>query len=416
MEDRRYSDPIVVDSHGNTQKLSRVPFDERRLHEGWLQDLLERHPELLPIEDIEPAFAPLISIGREIGTAVGPIDNLFINPDGYVTLVETKLWRNPEARRQVVGQIVDYAKEVSHWDYELLDAQVRAAAGQGSATDAGLLGLLTNTGFVGDFSEAAFIDRVTRNLRRGRILLVIAGDGIRESVEGMADFLQQTPQLHFTLALVELLTYELAVADGSLLVVPQVVARTREITRAVVRVEGTGIESVHVSVDTTTEMARAPRRSPTLTEADFFELLREKVGDDELVAVAGRLRSDLEGMGLKIDWKTASFSAKLRDPGGSGEQLTMLLLKTYGGVEGGWLANKLPELGLPRRIAEEYFDRVADLFGDCQVKIQNTGDLAWTRPILLSELSETYDHFLAILSDTIDQIKAASETQSQEPM
>ena len=166
MEDRRYSDPIVVDSHGNTQKLSRVPFDERRLHEGWLQDLLERHPELLPIEDIEPAFAPLISIGREIGTAVGSIDNLFINPDGYVTLVETKLWRNPEARRQVVAQIIDYAKELSQWDYELLDAQVRGAAGQGSATDAGLLGLVRTTGFVGKFNEAAFIDRVTRNLRR----------------------------------------------------------------------------------------------------------------------------------------------------------------------------------------------------------------------------------------------------------
>lgn len=415
MEDRRYSDPIVVDGHGKTHKLSRVPFDERRLHEGWLQDLLARHPELLPIEDIEPAFAPLISIGREIGTAVGSIDNLFINPDGYVTLVETKLWRNPEARRQVVAQIVDYAKELRQWDYELLDAQVRVAAGQDSATDAGLLELVTSTGLVGDFSEAAFIDRVTRNLRRGRILLVIAGDGIRESVEGMADFLQQTPQLHFTLALVELLTYELGSADGSLLVVPQVVARTREITRAVVRVEGTAIESVHVDVDTSTEMARAPRRSPTLTEADFFELLGENVSDDDL-RVARRLRSDLGGMGLKIDRKAASFSAKLRDPGGSGEHLTMLLLNTDGGAWGGWLANKLPELGLPRRIAEEYFERVADLFADCQVKRQDTGDLAWTRPIRLTEIGENYDQLMVILSDTIDQIKAASERQSQEPV
>ncbi len=33
-------------------------------------------------------------------------------------LVEAKLWRNPEARRKVIGQILDYAKELSRWNYE----------------------------------------------------------------------------------------------------------------------------------------------------------------------------------------------------------------------------------------------------------------------------------------------------------
>lgn len=412
MEHRRYCDPIVVDKDGTIHRPTRVPFDERTMQEGWLQDLLERYPELLPIEDIEPAFSSLIPIGREIGTPVGPIDNLFINPDGYITLVETKLWRNPEARRQVVAQIIDYAKEVSRWDFEQLDAQVRASARQRSQDEVRLLDIVKASGIGPQMDEARFVDRVTRNLRRGRLLLIIAGDGISESLERMADYLQQTPQLHFTLALVELVTYRLGSDDEALLVIPQVVARTRETPRAVVRVEEAAIESVRVvGVDITKEMARARPRPPTLTEEDLFDLLGENVSDHE-VGVARRLLSDISDLGVEVDWKQASFSVKLPDPGGSGRRLTMLLAYKDGWLGGGWLANQLPELGLPRKIGEKYFERVAALFDDCRVKKQPSNDLAWTRGIALSELGERYDQFMGILAETIEEIKDASFPQS----
>ena len=41
-----------------------------------------------------------------------------MNGEGYLTLVETKLWRNPEARRTVVAQIIDYASHLSTWTYD----------------------------------------------------------------------------------------------------------------------------------------------------------------------------------------------------------------------------------------------------------------------------------------------------------
>ncbi|MEA2045927.1 MAG: hypothetical protein U9N48_05320 [Euryarchaeota archaeon] len=75
--------------------------------------------------EIEPAFAPLLSVGREVATDVGSIDNLYLSAQGYLTIVETKLWRNPEARREVVGQIIDYAKEISRWSFEELENRVR---------------------------------------------------------------------------------------------------------------------------------------------------------------------------------------------------------------------------------------------------------------------------------------------------
>lgn len=54
------------------------------------------------------------------------IDNLLLIPQGYPTIVETKLWRNPEARRNVVGQLIDYAKDISRWIFAELEGKVQA--------------------------------------------------------------------------------------------------------------------------------------------------------------------------------------------------------------------------------------------------------------------------------------------------
>jgi len=212
--------------------------------------MIENHPELLPVDAIEPVFAPLISIGRELSTNVGPIDNLFISPQGYLTVVETKLWMNPEARREVVGQIIDYAKEINKWTFDQLNSKVRDYLRKHKTINGDIVTLVKQTPEGSGTEEKTIIDNISRNLKLGRFLLLIAGDGIRESVEDMVAYLQQTPQLLFTLALVELQIYEFGKDDKkSLLISPQIVARTKEITRAIVRVEGKEIESVHVDVD-----------------------------------------------------------------------------------------------------------------------------------------------------------------------
>jgi hypothetical protein len=85
------------------------------LPEADLQDLVHKHPEALPIEEIDPSFSGPVSICRELNTPAGPIDNFLVTPSGLPILVECKLWRNPQARREVVGQVLDYAKELARW-------------------------------------------------------------------------------------------------------------------------------------------------------------------------------------------------------------------------------------------------------------------------------------------------------------
>jgi hypothetical protein len=58
----------------------------------------------------------------ELPLPSGYVDNLYATPDGDLIVGETKLFRNPEARREVVAQIIDYAKDLSALTYESLNA------------------------------------------------------------------------------------------------------------------------------------------------------------------------------------------------------------------------------------------------------------------------------------------------------
>jgi len=124
----------------------------------------------LPIDQIEPALVPAISICTELSVASGYIDNLYATARGDIIVAETKLWRNPEARREVIGQILDYAKDLSLMSYGTFDAAIRAARSRGGAS-ANPNESLFNTVVAAenpDLDEAKFIETVSRNLRRIR--------------------------------------------------------------------------------------------------------------------------------------------------------------------------------------------------------------------------------------------------------
>ena len=167
-----------------------------------------------------------------------------VTPSGLPVLVECKLWRNPEGRREVVGQILDYAKELSRWTSSDVQREVsRCLKVAGNP-------LLEKVRTADpEVDEVRFIDALTFNLRRGRFLLLIVGDGIREGVEAIADYLQLHAGLHFSMGLVELPVY--LMPDGSRLVAPRNLVRTKVITRTVVSVpDGYVLEDENSAVAT----------------------------------------------------------------------------------------------------------------------------------------------------------------------
>jgi hypothetical protein len=128
---RRDGKPLwVADSPHSATPLDRADLGATasgHYDEAWLQALLHSRPEIIPIGQIESDFGDLIPLCRELPLPSGFLDNLFVTRHSQLVLVEAKLWRNPEARRKVVAQALDYAAAVFRMSYcELESAVLRA--------------------------------------------------------------------------------------------------------------------------------------------------------------------------------------------------------------------------------------------------------------------------------------------------
>ncbi|MDZ4818324.1 MAG: DUF4268 domain-containing protein [Planctomycetota bacterium] len=226
--------PLLVRADGTSATLAPIPLSQKdgwNYSEEWLQRLLYLHPEILPIAEIDNSYSGPIPLCMEMDTPAGPIDAVYITPSGRLILLEAKLWRNPEARRKVIGQILDYAKEISQWSYSRLDEAVRQARKNASpeVPFPGIEKLVAE--HVSGLVEHRFSDAVTKSMGRGDFLLLIAGDGIREGVGAITQFLDRSGAMHFTFGLVECAIYE--GPEGGHFVQPRVLAQTTLIPRTI---------------------------------------------------------------------------------------------------------------------------------------------------------------------------------------
>ena len=109
-----YGDLIRLGPEPDTQEetLRRIPLGAsaavRGIDESKLQDLFFRFPGVLPISAIDASYDDAVPVCRELLTPAGYVDALYVNPRGRLILAEFKLWSNPQARREVIGQILDY--------------------------------------------------------------------------------------------------------------------------------------------------------------------------------------------------------------------------------------------------------------------------------------------------------------------
>jgi hypothetical protein len=265
-----YSAPIIVRGDSSSEKLSRIPLSGSEstgaYSEDWLQQLLYQHPDALPISEVDDSFSGLIPVCREMETTAGPLDVLYATPGGRLVIVEAKLWRNPEARRKVIGQILDYAKELSRWSYETLDAAVRRArrAEDGEKPK----GLAQVVGLEPTSDEAArFFDSVTQSLRRGDFLLLIVGDGIREGVGAITDFLDGHASLHFTFGLVEMAIF--GMPDGTQLVQPRILAQSTILKRIILDIRNDSIEATEEGTEDAVAQEDGPSPELMATRKKF---------------------------------------------------------------------------------------------------------------------------------------------------
>lgn len=216
-----YGQFVLLSDDGQTETARRIYLNEKGGdREFFLRDTLLAHPEIIPIDEIDATFGELVPLCRELRTTAGPVDAAFINRQGRLTLVECKLWDNPEARRKVVAQALDYVGAISNWTYADLQRQVSAATGRKGNVPFEVVSERGGT----DLREAAFIDAVSRSLKEGRFLVIIAGDGIREGVRSLTDLVTRSASKAFSFALLEVAVFELS--GGRRLVQPRLLAQS----------------------------------------------------------------------------------------------------------------------------------------------------------------------------------------------
>ena len=194
------------------------------------QDLLARFPELLVGDQIDPEQPRrfmLVKQEQAIGHGAEPgrwsIDHLFVDQDGIPTLVEVKRKSDTRLRREVIGQVLEYAANCqSHWTAESMRAAAEATcAASGRSYDESMATLLGPDG-----SEDALWGSVKTNLTAGRLRLLLVADEVPSEVRIIVEFLNRQMNPAEILA-IELRQYT---GQGLRTVVPLVVGQVQEAT------------------------------------------------------------------------------------------------------------------------------------------------------------------------------------------
>lgn len=239
---------------------------------------------------------------------------------------------------------------MARWSYEELEAAVRSGQRPDGQIDGGLFSLF---GEGSELDESAFIDAVSRNLRLGRILLLIVGDGIREGVETLTEYLQMHAGFHFALGIVEMPIFELP--DHGFFVQPRVLARTVNIERGIVRLVD-GQVTIEPQEGTSGKSTSAQRTS--ISQDRLLEMLAATT--PQLPEALKTFLENAGELGVFVEPAAKSIQLRWRGPDdvvyalGGIDQHGKLLTDSVN-----WKPNQINEVDL----SHEYLERLASLVG-----------------------------------------------------
>jgi hypothetical protein len=166
------------------------------LKEDDFQKLIENYPNLLAgsqIDEENPRRWLLVK--RELGLPSSEkesdrwsVDHLFLDQDAIPTIVEVKRSSDTRIRREVVGQMLDYAANgVVYWPIEKIrQAFFERVQKEGKNPDNELINLIGE-----DADIEAFWSNVEINLKTGNLRLLFVADEIPKELRRIVEFLNE---------------------------------------------------------------------------------------------------------------------------------------------------------------------------------------------------------------------------------
>src|ERR1035437_6051798 len=170
--------------------MTEAPFAK----EDFLQELVEKYPDLLAGDQMDSTESRRwLLVARELGVPDDEgaadrwsLDHLFLDQDAIPTLVEVKRSSDTRIRREVVGQMLDYAANaILHWPVEQLRSKFEELCQErGTEADQEVATLIGP-----DESIEKFWQKVAVNLQAGRIRMVFVADNIPMELRSIIEFL-----------------------------------------------------------------------------------------------------------------------------------------------------------------------------------------------------------------------------------
>lgn len=277
---------FLIQDNDELVEMNEQAYDSEDL----LQTLLAKYPSLLAGSQIN-AKAPRkwLLIDREFGVPSEEggsdqwaLDHLFLDQDAIPTIVEVKRGTDTRIRREVVGQMLDYAANaVVYWPIDRIRSRFEAnCERQGIEPEARLREFLDL-----DVQPEEFWQKANVNLQAGRVRLLFIADEIPTKLQRIVEFLNEQMDPAEVLA-VEIKQF---VGQGLRSLVPRVVGQTAEAQRK-----------------------KSPGSSARRQwdEASFLQVMEEQTGIEEAEVTRKILEWAKQNIS-RITWAKTSFSAVL---------------------------------------------------------------------------------------------------------
>jgi hypothetical protein len=271
---------FLISDNEELIEMTEQTYESEKLLQTWLA----QHPALLvgnQIDAKEPKRFLLIEQecgvpSRDAGADRWSIDHLFIDQDAIPTIVEVKRSSDTRIRREVVGQMLDYAANATeHWRVDHMRERF-AANCQRSGVDA----TRKLRDFLGEnVDPEEFWEKANRNLQDRKLRLLFIADVIPRELQRIVEFLNE--QMDHT----EVLAIEIKLfvgQQGLRSLVPRVIGQTAK-----------------------AQTVKGSQRRATTNENEFFAHLLQR--SPEAAQTARRILDWAIEKGLPINWRGASF-------------------------------------------------------------------------------------------------------------
>ncbi len=197
----------------NTGEGWKVGSPQAFQDEASLHSLIARNPQLLPL-----AGSPRLTVlGSEIPLGNGYADILAVESTGRPAIIEVKLARNPQARRDVVSQVISYAAFLHGADVEGLERgplrKALADEGYGSILEA-----VQAQDQEGAVDADSFVASMQEYLDQGNFRLVLVLDEVSAELARVVAYLDAMTVQSLTIDLMTLAVYDV---NGAHVALPQ---------------------------------------------------------------------------------------------------------------------------------------------------------------------------------------------------